>query len=77
VQLVAGSFREMRMLEAGRIIERDAQMPAVWKRPVGRSAAQVEQAQRSADAADPAREVERHASRNCRDFGSIGEWLLP
>lgn len=68
VQLVAGSFREMRLLEAGRIIERDAQMPAVWRRPVDLGAAQVEQAQHSAHAIDPGREVERHAWGNCRAF---------
>lgn len=33
VQLVAGSFREGRLLEAGRIIERDAEMPCAWKPP--------------------------------------------
>jgi amidase len=31
VQLVAGSFREGRLLAAGRIIEREAEMPCLWK----------------------------------------------
>ncbi|WP_208579987.1 hypothetical protein [Cupriavidus gilardii] len=31
VQLSAGSFREQRLLAAGRVIERDARMPRMWE----------------------------------------------